>query len=182
MYNAIDRIGSFYTLYSMELFALVFLFDNLTLPSHNGKKQNQDRLLLFYDHHARCILSGVFDGHGKEGHLIATFFRNTFLSTFIHQAQENKNIENAFRIAEQKLEENQDINIKQSGTTAMITLLSASMEGIPSFHSLNVGDSEYLFYFPVLLDVSCLFALNMGLETIQSIRFIPSIFQMNGCV
>lgn len=40
--------------------------------SHNRvNKPNQDRVLIHYDEPTKSLIVGVFDGHGKEGHLVA---------------------------------------------------------------------------------------------------------------
>ena len=53
--------------------------------SHNGKKDNQDRVLVYYDAKSNSLLLGIFDGHGKDGHDVASFVRNCFLSEFLRE-------------------------------------------------------------------------------------------------
>lgn len=35
------------------------------------KKPNQDRVLVHYDKSTKSLIIGVFDGHGRNGHLVA---------------------------------------------------------------------------------------------------------------
>lgn len=122
--------------------------------SHNGKKPNQDRTLLYYNKESGYLLAGVFDGHGNEGHMIASFIRSEFLLSFVElskdeNVQKDCLMERALHVAEEKLTENAAINSKRSGSTAAIILLHPDCRDHISLYSSNVGDSEY--YFTILI-------------------------------
>lgn len=127
--------------------------------SHNGNKPNQDRTLLYYNKDSGYLLAGIFDGHGNEGHRIASFIRSEFLLAFVEldkdeSVQKDYLIERALHVAEEKLTENTTINSKRSGSTAAIILLQPQCCDHISLYSSNVGDSEYCFIILItVLDV-----------------------------
>ena len=62
--------------YNMGCYAIALpgfgILSHLLSRSHNHmKKPNQDRVLVHYDEDTRSLIVGVFDGHGKDGHLVA---------------------------------------------------------------------------------------------------------------
>ena len=62
--------------YNMDCYAIALpgfgILSHLLSRSHNHmKKPNQDRVLVHYDEDTRSLIVGVFDGHGKDGHLVA---------------------------------------------------------------------------------------------------------------
>ena len=90
------------------------------IHSHNGKKPNQDRLLLYYNENESIILAGIFDGHGNDGHTIASFIRESFFISFIQLFNNNQleidlKIEKALQMAIQNLQNEISINSKRSG-------------------------------------------------------------------
>lgn len=123
--------------------------------SHNGSKPNQDRLLLFYYEPLELLIAGVFDGHGKEGGEIASLFRNAFLMQFLHQkcSSIDELFESSFLEAIKQVTECTHLDVKRSGTTAFVLLIENNSSCYPTIHTLNVGDSEYLSYYFIDIDV-----------------------------
>lgn len=58
--------------------------------SHNRvNKPNQDRVLVHYDELTKSLIVGVFDGHGKEGHLVAHV--RTFMEVLLMSSLSGRN-------------------------------------------------------------------------------------------
>ena len=115
--------------------------------SHNGKKVNQDRILVFLDKQSGSLLVGIFDGHGTDGHRVATSIRSSFLQNYIHSTQKNdanvlQSMKSALKQAEMQLVTNSTIDSKRSGCTANIGLFCRGTHGELLLQSINVGDSE----------------------------------------
>lgn len=126
----------------------------LGYSSHNGRKPNQDRILVFFHKEYSYLLVGIFDGHGTDGHLVATSIRNRFLLSFLqkgksHQEEASSAMRSALSEAEQLLLQDNTINSKRSGCTANIGLLCFDTEHHVKLTSLNVGDSECIFSYIV---------------------------------
>ena len=128
--------------------------------SHNGKKDNQDRVLVYYDAKSNSLLLGIFDGHGKDGHDVASFVRNCFLSEFLRENSFSREdvlqqMERALSAAEKRLVEESTVDSKRSGCTANIGLLRSTKRDCVTLYSVNVGDSEYALCFPSTLGAIC---------------------------
>ena len=115
--------------------------------SVNGKKDNQDRVLVFSSEDPALAVVGIFDGHGKEGHLVASFVRQAFLTAFLHPSVptaacvQERAVE-AIEKAEAELIHAEEIDSKRSGCTANIGLICRDSNGTLYFYSVHVGDSE----------------------------------------
>ena len=119
----------------------------ILIHSHNGKKPNQDRILLYYNENENLILAGIFDGHGINGHTIASFIRESFFISFIQLLNNNQfsidlKIEKALQMAIQNLQNDTSINSKRSGCTASILIFHFNQQNNLIINSLNIGDSE----------------------------------------
>ena len=57
--------------YAVSLPGFGFSSPLLSCSHNHMKKPNQDRVLVHYDEATRSLIVGVFDGHGKDGHLVA---------------------------------------------------------------------------------------------------------------
>lgn len=108
---------------------------------------NQDRILLYLDPLSHSILFAVFDGHGKDGHLIASLIRDAFFNAFYEtelastDTIESRMVE-ALRSAERDLKARANIDSKRGGCTANIGYLCHNSKGDVLVYSVCVGDSE----------------------------------------
>ena len=57
--------------YAISISGFGILSHWLNCSYNHMKKPNQDRVLVHYDEATRSLIVGVFDGHGKDGHLVA---------------------------------------------------------------------------------------------------------------
>ena len=115
--------------------------------SVNGKKTNQDRVLVFSSKDSALAVVAIFDGHGKEGHLVASFVRQAFLTAFLHPsvpttAEVQERAVDAIERAEAELIHSEEIDSKRSGCTANIGVICRDPSGTLCFYSVHVGDSE----------------------------------------
>ena len=89
------------------------------------KKTNQDRVLVHLSGDS-CIF-GVFDGHGKNGHLCSSFVKDNLASVCIKHLYGNPNTSDALRECFQELEYGMirhGFDCKFSGTTATVVLVT----------------------------------------------------------
>lgn len=112
--------------------------------SHNGKKCNQDRVLVFSSDQFHTIIIAVFDGHGKYGHCVASFIRYTFLINFGKKdcSDIGNSVVSSLREANTKLQANPEIDSRTSGCTAIIGCLYHDTSGKLCYLSVYVGDSK----------------------------------------
>ena len=88
-------------------------------------KTNQDRVLVYMS--SDCCIFGVFDGHGKNGHLCSSFLKNNLTSVCIKQLHSHANTSDAMTECFRELEENmirEGFDCKYSGTTVTVVLIS----------------------------------------------------------
>ena len=116
--------------------------------SVDGKKVNQDRVLVFSSEDSALAVVAIFDGHGKDGHSVASFVRQAFLTTFLHPsvpaaACVQERAVDAIEKAETELIHCDEIDSKRSGCTANIGLICRDPSGTLCFYSVHVGDSEW---------------------------------------
>ena len=113
----------------------------------NGKKDNQDRVLVFSSEDPALAIVAIFDGHGKEGHRVASFVRQAFLTAFLRPSiptaacVQGRTVE-AIKEAEAELIHCEEIDSKRSGCTANIGIVCRDPDGTLCFDSVHVGDSE----------------------------------------
>lgn len=89
------------------------------------KKTNQDRVLVHMS--SDCCIFGVFDGHGKNGHLCSSFLKDNLASVCIRHLHSNPNTSDALRDCFQELEEamlQDGFDCKFSGTTVTVVLVT----------------------------------------------------------
>ena len=130
------------------------------IRSHNGKKPNQDRVLVYYDEKSGLLLLGIFDGHGVDGHHVASFVRNCFLLEFAKESSPSRadilqQMRTALNEAEKQLHAHEDIDSKRSGCTVNIGAVIPSSSDAFTLYSLNVGDSEWVLSPPVSVGATC---------------------------
>lgn len=125
------------------------------LYSHNGKKPNQDRLLVYYEEVTNSLLIAVFDGHGTYGHSVASHIRGRFMLAFarLPVIDPSKRIERCLEAAEDSLLHGTTINTRMSGCTAHISCFTrCPSTSSVLLHSVNVGDSEYdIDFVPIIV-------------------------------
>lgn len=102
---------------------------------------------MYYNENESIILAGIFDGHGNDGHTIASFIRESFFISFIQLFNNNQleidlKIEKALQMAIQNLQNETSINSKRSGCTASILFFHFNQQNNLIINSLNIGDSE----------------------------------------
>ena len=116
----------------------------LIIPSHNGQKSNQDRVLVYLSDQFRAIILAVFDGHGKYGHCVASFIRQTFLISFSNKdcCDVQYGVVSSLQEADTILRTNPNINSRISGCTANIGCLHHDLLGRLCYSSIFIGDSE----------------------------------------
>ena len=93
------------------------------------------------------FIIGIFDGHGKDGHRVASVIRQEFLLSFLQSGNFSQNegsgvMQHALSNAEKYLIQNTSVDSKRSGCTANIALFNINSEHQLNLTSLNVGDSE----------------------------------------
>lgn len=92
----------------------------------NGKqKVNQDRMLVYMSE--ACCIFGVFDGHGKNGHMCSSYMKQNLASTLIKHLHSTSNTANAISSSFMELEDgmtHSDFDCQFSGTTATVVLLT----------------------------------------------------------
>ena len=120
---------------------------NVMRDSVNGKKDNQDRVLVFSSEDPALAVVAIFDGHGKEGHRVASFVRQAFLTAFLRPsiptaACVQERTVGAIKEAEAELIHCEEIDSKRSGCTANIGIVCRDPDGTLCFDSVHVGDSE----------------------------------------
>ena len=114
------------------------------ITSYNGKKVNQDRVLIYLSDQTHSVLLAVFDGHGKDGHRVGSFIRHSFLSEFSRHEQYSiqDNVVSSLQMAETNLKTHTNIDSKRSGCTANIGCIYHDCKGSLFYSSVFVGDSE----------------------------------------
>ncbi len=88
-------------------------------------KTNQDRVLVHMS--SDCCIFGVFDGHGKNGHLCSSFLKRNLASECIKQLHLHTNTSEAMKTCFQELEAGmmqEGFDCKFSGTTVTVVLVS----------------------------------------------------------
>ena len=132
----------------------------LMIHSHNGKKPNQDRVLVYYEEKSGLLLLGIFDGHGNDGHRVASLVRNRYLLEFakvpfLSSANVLQQMRAALNEAEKQLHAEGAIDSKRSGCTANIGVVIPSSSDAFTLYSLNVGDSEWVLSSSVNVGAIC---------------------------
>lgn len=119
-------------------------------------KENQDSYIITDiggEGENRCVLFGVFDGHGKDGHLCSTFVRDNLpdsikkrIDKIPPQSSTSKSIKQALTLAHLEVNEmmhNADkIDDSLSGTTSITCLFRNDR-----FFVSNVGDSRAILVY-----------------------------------
>lgn len=89
------------------------------------KKLNQDRLLVHMSE--SCCIFGVFDGHGKNGHLCSSYMKKHLAEVCIKHLHSASNTTEAIKSTFEELEYGMtysDYDCQFSGTTATIVLVT----------------------------------------------------------
>ncbi|GAQ79916.1 Protein phosphatase 2C family protein [Klebsormidium nitens] len=89
----------------------------------NGfRKANQDAYVLAKAEDRKCLLFGVFDGHGPNGHHASQFIKNNLPSSILKQPDLARDPEEAFRQSFLSVDGNLDTSVdcNVSGTTAVL--------------------------------------------------------------
>ena len=89
------------------------------------RKLNQDRLLVHMSE--SCCIFGVFDGHGKNGHLCSSYFERHLAEVCIKHLHSTLNTTDAIRSTFEELENSMihsGYDCQFSGTTATVVLVT----------------------------------------------------------
>lgn len=150
--------------YEKKLIKNYFALSQAGKNSDGITKTNQDSYLALtkINNFSNFSVFAVFDGHGPHGHLVSQFLVKYFTNFFknnpqikkCHKEMEIYNLlihsnykilRNSITLSEEKLKEQKDINLEQSGSTCCI-IIQINQKII----CLNIGDSRAILLTEVI--------------------------------
>ncbi|MBA0722902.1 hypothetical protein Golax_003536 [Gossypium laxum] len=126
-------------LYLTETIPSIGTHTHGSLYSKQGTKGlNQDAAILYQEYGIKGgAFCGVFDGHGKNGHIVSNMVRNRLPSLLACVS--------AFKVMDKEIKLQHNLDCSTSGTTAVVVVRQLIIVSLPKGEDLviaNLGDSR----------------------------------------